>query len=126
MGQGQDHPHSSNYSAHVCLVTRPMLLGVRGFKKVRRMIGRMIFDVVSGSSVMMAIYGSLNGRDWELLRKVSYDNGINNLSINDLMIKETHGSAKYFILSFGAIVGNDFELTGFDATVEQTFGRKLR
>ncbi len=117
---------TSNHSRLVCFVTRPMLFGIRGYKKVRRLIARMVFDVVSGSSVMLGLYGSLNGRDWELLRKVSYDNGINDLTINDLMIKETHASAKYFILSFSAIVGNDFELTVCDATVEQKYGRKLR
>ena len=121
-----DETSDSDYTDHVCLITRPISFGVRGYKKVRRLIGNMIFDVVSGSSVMLSLYGSVNGREWELMRKLTFDNGINNMSINDLMIKETHGSAKYFIISFGAVVGIDFELTGFEAMVQQTFSRKLR
>ena len=121
-----EEDETTNYSSHVCFVTRPMLLGNRGLKKISRTIGRMIFDVVSGSSVMMGVYGSLNARDWTLLRSVTFDNGVNGLSLNDVMIKDTHSSAKYFIISFRATVGNDFEFTGLDMSVEDRFNRKLR
>lgn len=117
---------TDTYTNHVCFVTRPMLLGNRGLKKVSRIVGRMVFDVINGSSVMMAVYGSMNARDWTLLRKVSFNDGVNNLTLNDLMIKDTHSSAKYFIISFGAVVGNDFELTAIDLSVEDRFNRKLR
>jgi len=117
---------ANDYSENICFVTRPMRLGNRGFKKIARLLGRMVFNVVSGSSVKMSVYGSLNGRDWELMRSVAFDDGVNDLSLNDIMIKDTHASAKYFIVSFKAVVGSDFEFTGMDMTVEPRFTRKLR
>jgi hypothetical protein len=112
-----------NNSVACALLTRPMLLGDTELKKIERMVGRVLNYNDSGP-MAVNIFASLDGINFEWLAGVSKAGG--KFYIDDIIIKRTHTSARYFIISFGAVASETFELTAFDMEIQQKHQRKLR
>lgn len=107
----------------VGLLTRPMLLTSDNLKKIERLITRIINNS-SESETAVNLFVSLDGRVFTWLAGVSVSNS--GVTIDDMIIKRTHTSARYFIVSFGTVASEVFELTAFDIEMQQKHQSKLR
>jgi uncharacterized protein (TIGR02145 family) len=105
------------------LLTRPMLFTDSNLKKVERMVARFINEN-SGGDTTVNIYVSLDGWNFAWLAGVLVSK--QKMDLSNLIIKRTHTSARYFMVSMGLTASERFELTGFDLDVLYRHQQKIR
>ncbi len=109
----------------VSMLTRPMLLEDSNLKKIERLVARVITDASVGHTTMH-LFASIDGRTWTWVSGLTITNSGYTPVISDLMLKRTHTSARYFMLSLATVADSAFELTDIDIDVKYKHQMKLR
>lgn len=102
--------------------TRPIKLDTLNHKSIERLVLRGYYDVKDLTYSALLIYGSVDGKSYKFLTGRSRQD---DSTFQDLLVKNTHSSFKYFILVF---VGQlkDSSINFIEVSYSERFGNKLR
>lgn len=102
--------------------TRPIKLDTLNHKSIERLVLRGYYDVKDLTYSALLIYGSVDGKSYKFLTGRSRQD---DSTFQDILVKNTHSSFKYFILVF---VGQlkDSSINFIEVSYSERFGNKLR